>query len=280
MKSNNPPVRHHYVHESYQKRFCLDKSKIVLFSFRKDFKTQVRESKPKQMCCIPDLNTISIFKEKVYFIEKFYCQLESQYADFLKNLVHEDLALINSKIYALNEFQSVFKLFISFMFWRNPAQRLLAKIYAGKILALYDSSPKEVKSIFNYDRKFIKSLQRKVAKEDVFKIVQYTILPLVTFDLFGDSKISFHRSKKGNFISSDNPVAFFGTADQLFKYENFIFPLDRYFVLSDCGQTINKNTVESINLLTAKNAEMTVFGSSRNLLNTIRDKLLEDKKIT
>ena len=273
MKSNNPPKRHHYVQESYQKWFRSDNDE--LFVLDKQYKT-IRKKAPSQICYIDDLHTISFNNEKIHDIEIFYRDIESQIVEFFKFIEREvatnvDVFLETLK---LEDFNKMLRVFIAFMFWRNPSQKNLAKEYAEKLLDLYDASHDEVKKILFWDRNLIKFLHRKREKENYIKIIQYVILPLVTFKIFDERRIVLYYGKKfGEFISCDNPVVNFGSINELLNFEKFVFPLNNKIILSDNNEFIKTYNVNEINIFIAKNSKKYIFGSSRELLTKIQNQL-------
>lgn len=82
----NPPKRHHFVPEFYQKGFCSDEGN--LYAYKKTF-GGLKEWSPAQILYKDNLHTITLGKEKTLAIETFYSQIEGQfskYIDLLKTI--------------------------------------------------------------------------------------------------------------------------------------------------------------------------------------------------
>ncbi|ENU24218.1 hypothetical protein F993_01534 [Acinetobacter proteolyticus] len=266
----NNPIKHHYVHESYQQRFFSKESK--LYVILKDSNYIVKETTPARICYIPHLNTL-VFKGEAYAeLERFYGGFEGKVSELLKHL--DSLEQINKGdfqkfIEEVEEVQFILKLFISIMFWRNPKQNLLALKLIDNVLDLYDKSHVKSKELISFDKKTLKFLYKKRSNENTRKILQYYFLPLFTFRIFDGNKVSGYFFDDKGIITCDNPVYHDGTIDQLFMFERFLFPLDSGSFLSSEVLSLNEITIKNLNDKMILNSNKYIIGGDRECLEAI-----------
>ena len=271
---SNNPIKQHYVHESYQKRFLSQEKK--LYTLIKEFKFKISLKSPGQICYELNLNTLKQGDQNFYEIEQFYSQIEGECAKYFEIMdgYNAEFNGFFGESLKSKESQLIFKLFIALMFWRNPNQYFLAKQYFNKILVLYDNSNKEVKKLLGFNRQLIKVLQKRSDKKDVQKIIQFILLPIITFKIFEESiGISSYKveNEEGTFITSDNPVVPLGSPEELFSYESFIFPVDNQRVISSLNYQDKMHSLNEINLLIAHKANKYIMSGSEKNLICIRD---------
>ncbi|TNL51210.1 DUF4238 domain-containing protein [Acinetobacter bereziniae] len=75
------PINHHYVHESYQKRFRSSESK--LYVILREHRNVVKETTPARTCYEPNLNTLIYEANQFKEIEEFYKNVESIFSNLL-----------------------------------------------------------------------------------------------------------------------------------------------------------------------------------------------------
>lgn len=266
---NNPPKNHHFVPEFYQKGFASDEGK--LYAYTKQYGS-IKERTPAQILYKKHLHTIALGKENMVAIETFYSSIEGEFAKYRK-LIQENLKNPDI-IKSLKEnpnFIKISKILIATQFWRTPCQKNLAIEYASKLLELYDHATPEIKDILGHDRKFIKFLKKRAPKEDAIKIIQFFLLPLISFDL-SDGVGNFHyyiAPSDLGFLSSDRPVIY-DNYDQLFSFKSLYFPLCKEILLVCSEKEIEKININSINNLITTKANEVIISASREQLEEIK----------
>ncbi|MDD0968303.1 MULTISPECIES: DUF4238 domain-containing protein [Pseudomonas] len=229
----NPPKNHHYVPELYQKGFCQENGKTWRY-FKKynDFK----EKYPSSILYEKDLHTVSIRRNTTVMIERFYSQIEDQFAKYL-NFIQENVGkpeLIN-ELKDNENFLNVLKFIVAFQFWRTPCQTPAAKILSARLLHLYDNANPETQKLLKQDRRFIKTIQKKSRKAQPLKVAQHLLLPILAFDhsvTLGEIQFCYIKDENKTIFTSDRPVSY-DTEALLFKFEEFLFPISKnLFVIS------------------------------------------------
>jgi len=268
MKSNEPK-KHHFIPIFYQKGFLSEDG--GLFAYKKKY-GGIRDWSPSQILYKENLHTVSIGNEKTTMIEKFLSQIEGQFRKYL-SIIEENIN--NPEITSLLEkdadFQQVSKLMISMQFWRTPCRKPLAIKYSVDLVSHFDNADVEIKEILGNDRRLIKFLQRRASKDDSIKIIQFLLLPLLTFDLSKrQSNLKLLRANGvEKFITSDRPVVF-DDLDNLFNYKSFVFPFSQDLLLAGTEKNIRNVDVKRINILIAKRAQEVVISGSRTQLEEIK----------
>ncbi|RLL38837.1 DUF4238 domain-containing protein [Acinetobacter cumulans] len=281
MTLKQKPIKHHFVQVSYQKQFTADNGSFWVLT--KEFQYKISQKTPSQICYIPHLHTLYKYSKEFLQIENTYALIEQQMATLFEHinkntndLEAKDKVSWFSTLQNLKDFQTLIKFIISLTFWRNPSQQNIAKECSSKLLNLYDNSPPKIKEIFSFNREFIQYLAFNYQEENNFKIIQYLILPLVTFDLHGNDAINIVLlDENENFISCDNPVAFWGNYNELFEFKKFIFPINKNFLVLNNKETLSCDcTQQTINLLIALNAKKYIFSHSKENLEKVKENLL------
>ncbi|EPF6421763.1 DUF4238 domain-containing protein [Acinetobacter baumannii] len=268
------PLKHHFVHSAYQKRFLAHDKKLYVLT--NEFDKNITLKTPSQICYELNLHTLTIKNQKFYEIECFYSSVENEISKILKVIDTEEQKYNNIWEEALkkDDIQFILKFFISIMFWRNPKQTTLAKVYSEKLIDLYDNAHIESKKILN-ERKTIKYTQKNRDKHDLLKVIQFILLPLLTFKIWDkEIKINIARANKSDIVlTCDNPVVYQNDLECLFKYENFYIPLDKNSILTSKSKIDNKMNVVELNLETAKNSHKYIMGASLEMMEYIKELL-------
>lgn len=268
IKKQNPPKDHHYVHESYQKRFLSEAGQM--FVLTKEYKFQVKPKKPGQICYVSNLNTLKIKNQSFVEIEKYYGQIEGGIARLFEEIEDYECKGLFGEAFKDKYGQLLLKFFIAKMFWRNPNQSDLAGEYIDNILRLYDSADNKAKKLIKYDRSLIKFLYRHKEKDWSRKVIQFILLPILTFKIFDTKKsIRSYVSPGKNFITCDNPVIMTDSIEKLFSFERFLFPLDKVRVIANADIELEKFNIDLINLKVALNAKKWAMGSNKEYLEVL-----------
>lgn len=281
MTLKQKPIKHHFVQVSYQKQFTADNGSFWVLT--KEFQYKISQKTPSQICYIPHLHTLYKYSKEFLKIENTYAFIENQIATALAYIDHNTksieakdkiswfINLKNSK-----DFDFLIKFIISLTFWRNPSQKNLVKKYSQKLLNLYDNAHPKIKKIFSQNRQLIQYLELNNQEENNLKIIQYLILPLITFNLHGDDAINIvHLDENEKFISCDNPIVFWGEDCELFEFKKIIFPINKNFLVLNNKETLSINcTQNTMNLLIALNAKKYIFSHSKENLEQVKENLL------
>ncbi|MCY6411212.1 DUF4238 domain-containing protein [Acinetobacter sp. VNH17] len=270
----NTSKNHHYVHESYQKRFYSQDKKLYVI-LKKD-RYRVQETTAARICYIPYLNTIEFENNKFEGIETFYRNIESKLAEILLeiDLINNEYCGIFGNVVSEEEGQLLFKTMIALMFWRNPNQTVIAEKYIDSILEVYDAAHSEAKKMIGFDRKTIKFFQKNIKKESIRKFVQFVLLPIFTFKIYETSCAIRSFSTNGDIlITCDNPIIFNEDISKLFSFEDFIMPVDSGRFFSSEQSRLSKLNISKINRLLADKAESYVLGSDRKYLEDLSNVL-------
>jgi len=180
------------------------------------------------------------------------------------------------------DFQRLAKFMIATQFWRTPCRKQQAITYAPKILSLYDKADDEIKEILGNDRSFVKFLSKRAKKDHSLKLIQFLLLPLLTFDISQKViKIKlFKASKNKKFISSDRPVIFDNLED-LFSLKSFLFPFSKDLLLVGTGRNIKLLDIDKVNYLITSRASEVVISCDREQLvaqKKLLNKSIKDEK--
>lgn len=272
VKKQNPAKDHHYVHESYQKRFLSEADQM--FVLTKEFKFHVKPKTPGQICYEAHLNTLQFKNQHFLEIENYYGQIEGSIASLFKEIEDDECKGLFGEAFKDKHGQFLLKFFIAKMFWRNPNQSDLAEKYIADILRLYDGADNKAKKLIKYDRKTIKFLYRHKEKVWCKKIIQFILLPILTFKIFDENKLvrSYYSSNQ-SFITCDNPVIITSNIEQLFSFESFLFPLDKTRVIANANLELEKFNIGLINSFVACNAKKWVMGANKDYLERIGEVL-------
>ncbi|ENV16948.1 DUF4238 domain-containing protein [Acinetobacter guillouiae] len=267
------PKRHHFVHVSYQKRFLATETELYVLT--NEYNKSLKLKTPSQICYEMHLHTVNLEGTKFLEIEKFYSSIEGQISKVL-NFIDEGEKEHNSfwaEAIKIPNTQLILKFFISIMFWRNPCQAELAKKYSEKLLELYDAADNEARIIIA-DRKTIKYIQKNRNKHDLFKVIQFLLLPLITFKIWDKNVlVSIARVENhGVIVTCDNPVVFKTNVENLFNFQDFYIPLDKYSFLTSA--TFEEGFVRAVdvNLDIARNSKKYVMGASQEMMNYIKER--------
>lgn len=279
------PIKHHFVQVSYQKQFTADDGSFWVLT--KEFQYKISKKKPSQICYAPHLHTLYKYSKEFIEIENTYAVIENEIATIFEyinkntnDLEAKDKMSWFSTLQNSKDFDFLIKLTISLTFWRNPSQSNIVKKYSPKLLNLYDKSHPKIKEFFSWNRELIQHLELNHQEENNLKIIQYLILPLVTFNLHGNDVINIvHLDENEKFISCDNPIAFWGADHELFEFKKLIFPINKFSLVLNNKETLSfECSQNTINLLIALNAKKYIFSHSKENLDRVQENLLLFKK--
>lgn len=270
-KQANDPVKHHYVPVYYQKAFLPDPDADLPF-YRKEYDEHKSKS-PTAIMYEPNLHTMRFRGSSTVMLEHFYRDIEGQfshYSELIRNHIADAGVLVELK--KDENFLRFFRLLISFQFWRTPCNRDLARQSVSQLLTRYDSAPAEVQELLQYDRRAVKFVQRTADKSDSLKIAQFLILPLLTFDFTSKlENIRFFKVKPGSSVlSSDRPVLF-STHEQLFKFEEFAFPLAKDLFVLATARKAKRVDISKLNRMIFDRARNFVISDNASLLRKLSE---------
>ena len=263
---NNQSSKHHYVPQFYLKGFQNEESNV--FALKKERKS-IKKWKTAQILYKNDLHTVSFNGNKAVIIEDYYSEMESSFKEILtlfdEKENHIELA---SNLDVIR----IIKLMISQQFWRTPKPDVKVDLYSKNLIDLYDSSSLQTKEMLNFTRKDVKYFQKNRMKSNHRKVIQFCLLPLLTFEVFNDNiaKLDFFHLNNlsvEKLITSDNPVIF-DKVEELFSFKQFAYPLTEN-ILVLFNTDINKINVSDINKIIFKKAGDMVISSSKEQLNEL-----------
>ncbi|WP_305812309.1 hypothetical protein [Photobacterium leiognathi] len=131
--------------------------------------------------------------------------------------------------------------------------------------------------MLGYDRKFIKYLMKRADKDDSIKVIQFLLLPLLTFDLSSHPRnIKFFTASENlSFFSSDEPVIY-DDLEKLFRFESVWFPLSKELFLLASEKKLEKVDINQINKVILDRADDIVICSSKEQLEYMQcNKLIQ-----
>jgi hypothetical protein len=271
---SNISKKHHFIPVFYQKGFLS--SEYELFAYKKKFGS-IKNWSPSQLMYEKNLHTMNLGDEKTVMLEEFYSQIEGEFNKYI-SLINDNINNKNLLTELTNDgnFQRLAKLMVAIQFWRTPCRRQQTINYAPKLVSLYDSTDEEIKEIFGYDRKFIKFLSKRVKKDDSLKVIQFLLLPLLTFDL--STKVIklklFKATKEMKFVSSDRPVVY-DVIEDLFNLRSFLFPFSKELLLVGTDKDVKVINIEKVNLLIANKASEVVISGSKEQLENLKCRLTQ-----
>lgn len=266
---NNLPKKHHYIPEFYQKGFCSEEG--VLYTYKKTY-GEIKKRNPSQILYKEHLHTLTTKNNNTIMIEEFYSQIEGEFAKyiaFIKSSV-ADKQPINGLMRDA-DFMRLAKFLVATQFWRTPCNKNLAIEYTPKILSLYDKSNKEIKSMLGFDRKLIKSISQNKRNNNALKIIQFLLLPLLSFDYSTNvNNIYIFKPLAGKYLfSSDRPVIY-DSLEKLFAFNTFYFPFSKDLLLFASEKEIPTIQTDKINLLIARKAKEFVISGSLSQLEELK----------
>ncbi|MCR9609644.1 DUF4238 domain-containing protein, partial [Vibrio alginolyticus] len=275
--SNQIKKNHHFVPQFYLKGFAQESDDQVSV-LRKPW-GNISKKHPAQIMYNPHLYTIGFKNERSQMIEDFYAELESELSDAI--LLMEELRA-NPKLYVEIknnvEFNQLIKVIVALQFWRVPNREELTRKLSGKLLDLYDGSSDLTKSVLGNERAFIKFLYKRRHKESALKLIQNSLLPLLTFRMLDEDLIDFNfyvtKEAESVVLTSDNPVLYDSLAD-LFSFKKFAFPLTKDIIIAS---KFEKIMVGQFNRLITQTAIERVVGYSSEVLETYAKPYLTHNK--
>jgi hypothetical protein len=227
-KKNNP-IDHHFIPQFYLKGFYNEVDKV--FAYKKKY-GDIKEWSAAQILYKKNLHTLEKKGQTSLAIENFFSEIESQFSTFVR-VLNECL----SKGMSFNHikdnpaFHQTLQLMIGLQFWRVPSHKELAKNAAEDLLSIYESCEKHTFDSFPLDRSFIQHLFNNRKNESTMKIIQFIVLPIITFSPSRKTNINWYfflaeNSKVAPFMTSDNPVVY-ENFKGLFDFERVYFPISK-----------------------------------------------------
>lgn len=268
MKTYQPPNKHHFVPESYQKGFCNGNE--TLFLYKKRF-NDIKERKPAQVLYQLGLHTIQHAEEKSVLIETWLSQMEDAFGQYIRKIhqISDDSHLLDSALKDTN-FIKIAKIMLAIQYWRLPNRQLEVKTIGNQLLQLYDNATDEVKDILGRDRKFIRSIKKRVANTSARKIVQFLLLPLLSFDARSTGRnLTILKAEPGSaYLTSDNPVIC-DNVEAFLRLENVIFPLSKNLLLVSGSENEMMSTKE-INQKIFQSANEYIISSTKEIIQNAK----------
>lgn len=268
---SNQSTKHHFIPQFYQRGFAAENGDI--FALKKKYGS-IKSWKTSQILYKKDLHTITLGKRRTVMIEEFYSRVEGQFSKYLK-LIRENIKNkeLIKKIFEIEEFVKIIKIIVAFQFWRTPKKKSLALQFSSKLLVMYDRSSDETKKTLGYDRKFIKFMMKRASKDDSIKIIQFCLLPFLTFDLSGHKgNIKLYTSSsKLSFFCSDEPVMY-DDLEKMFNFESVFLPLSKELFLLATERELKSIDINKINDAIFNRADDVVICSSKEQLEQIKFK--------
>ncbi len=205
-------------------------------------------------------------------LEEFYSQIEGEFSKYV-SLLKENIENTNllADLGKDGDFIRLAKLLVAIQFWRTPCKKKLAFEYSSKLLVLYDGSNDEIKEMLGYDRKLVKFLSKRAKKSYSIKVIQFLLLPLLSFDLSKNTlNIKLFKAPEGKvFFSSDRPVVY-DDLEKLFSFKSFLFPFSKDLLLLGIEKDTKSLDVNKINLLIENKAFETVISGSKQQLEELK----------
>jgi len=264
-KKQNPPTKHHIVPEFFIKRFSSRPDEFV-YVYDSEFRKFSSEPKAAGAICYKrHLYTLDVAQSQVMLLEKMFSFFETQWASTFQMLAPEvaDAALSESR-----EIEKILRLFIACQFWRHPARRGLAIEYADSLPDLFEQMIDD-DLVAILDLQTIDEICEARDMEDAARIIQYFLLPLLTYHTPFVPGERFHiaevpREYGHDLICSDGPLVG-DTIEQVFRSAGtkiFPFSRDRMLLLGQEGCSVTQQEIEASQVELFASAPKYVFASS------------------
>lgn len=269
-KKSNPPAKHHIVPEFFIKRFSSRTDEFV-YVYDSEFRKLPNEPKAAGAICYRrHLYTLDVAKSQVILLEEMFSFLETQWAAIFQMLTTE---VADAELSELPEAEKILRLFIACQFWRHPARRALAIEYADRLPDLFDQRIGD-DLVEILDRQVIEEICEARDMEDVARIIQYFLLPLLTYQtpfVPGERfRIVEVPPEYGyDLICSDGPLIG-DTIEQVFHRAGtkiFPFSRDRMLLLGQEGCSVTPQEIEASQAELFASAPKYVFASSIAVLS-------------
>lgn len=258
-------MKHHYIPEYYLRGFCDDNGK--LFSFNKTTgRVDLAGKSPGQVFYENDLHALVLDGDKEFFIEHALTALEDQCGQFLKVIedVPDDVLV---SVREVGEACNILMLCLYLQFWRLPSNAALALAVSDRLIDLYHER-RSSELLEMLDVEIITELYESRHDENVKKIIQFLILPLISHDFDGTLPSDFALLRASNefeFLSSDRPVLYEELTDDLSFTGNVYFPLSRRVMLLR-QRSSEAATLDELQRRIVRGAVEKYFGSSIRLI--------------
>ncbi|MFT6349393.1 MAG: hypothetical protein ACJAYB_002414 [Psychromonas sp.] len=208
-------------------------------------------------------------------LEKILGKFEDKFSlfvDFIEGIDEEVLnECLNNASYV-----NTLKIMLSIQFWRNPQSSKLALKSANNLMGIFDSAHELNRQVLSMPRKEIKFIFKRRENAEMQKIIQFFLLPLLTFPLNGQLPKSFRINRRPSasidkFITSDNPIYTqkYNEVTNCFEGE-FAFPLTESLILTNlaCSNEAEFNIIQT---KLVDNAYRCGISSSKSTLDKLVD---------
>ncbi len=268
-KKQNLPAKHHIVPEFFIKRFS-SRADAFVYVYDSEFGKLSNEPKAASaICYIRHLYTLDVAQSQLVVLETMFSFFETQWAEIFRMLETDtDADAIDAALSEVPEIEKILRLFIACQFWRHPERRELAIEYAEKLPDLFEGmADDDLVSVL--DLHTIEEIAEARDMEDAARIIQYFLLPLLTYQTPFAPGERFHITKipdgyGHDLICSDGPLIG-DTIEQVFNGEGtkiFPFSKDRMLLLGRDGCSVTPQEVEVSQAQLFASAPKYVFASS------------------
>ncbi|MEG0050116.1 MAG: DUF4238 domain-containing protein [Clostridia bacterium] len=264
MKKNNPSGRHHFIPQFFIKRFSSNDDGKV-FVFNKTFnKTGSIPQHPAEICHSKHLYSLRHGNVVYSILEDTFSAFESKWSGVFKLL---DGNIFDSNILLKDKnAENLIRLFYACQFWRSPIRSDLAMRSAERLVSFYDEMDKGKYLLAGIERKDLKKIVKLKDSENNKKMIQYFLLPMMTYMLpFGeDAKFCIFDKTEiydKDLVCSDVGVVA-DSIDFLFSGKKIIifpFSSNRVITISKEGYEISVEDIENYQRLVFSSASQHLF---------------------
>lgn len=280
----NIPIKHHYIPQFYLKGFADENEDIYILD--KTFKKISSHKKAGQLFYKKNLHTLAkdsliingLSEKDRVIIENFMGRIEkafSLFIDFISNNF-ETLLLVQNLNEMPEEMNKILLFMMSVQYWRHPKSSRECEKHAENLVKLYDQALAHGNDFLDFfddfDRKSIKYFQKKRHKESSMKVIQFVIIPIISYQLMrmqiGDLRV-VKLNSDDEFVCPDFPVIFDSFDDNFNASGSIFYPLSKQLAITN----IDFNQISEIDRIIYEKADNKIIGSSperlQELLNLV-----------
>ena len=271
------PKKHHYVPEFFIKNFSRREDKLV-FIYDKQHENLNPVPKAASRIC-HDLHLYSLIDSGVAHpvLEGMYSNFEAQWKKSFELLSKDPVNLLLDN----ESTENIIRTFIAFQFWRNPSKHQLAALSTDNIINYYDKAKDEGNELaLLMERKEIKKIVKNIHNKNARKILQYFVLPALTYSISKSSEIKYRIVKKPHefnhdLICSDNPIIYPTIEDTFSKNEIRFFPLTNELALISSKEEIDITVSDfyKFQAMVFQSAIKWVFSSTPDTLSRVKSEV-------
>ncbi|VWB70073.1 hypothetical protein BLA15945_03333 [Burkholderia lata] len=222
------------------------------------------------ICYRRHLYTLDVAQSQVVLLEEMFSFFETQWATVFQMLTTD---VADAALSELPEMEKILRLFIACQFWRHPARRALVIEYADRLPDLFEQMIDD-DLVEILDKQMIEEICEARDMEDAARIIQYFLLPLLTYQtpfVPGERfRIAEVPQEYGHdLICSDGPLIG-DTIEQVFHRAGtkiFPFSRDRMLLLGQEGCSVTPQEIEASQAELFASAPKYVFASSIAVLS-------------